>query len=681
MDDNTPADRGETYAEMMAQRCWVTKSAEDFASEAEDRFEAHYESYQTSGIGETVSRSYRMYHSMDPEGHSEGYNTPSHSPGFIGEQGEFVYTEINHYRNHINHQLAIVMSDRPEFVVHATSNDSDAIEQVPNAEAVIDHAMGTRGVGETLFLGAETALVESIGWVRLDWDHFSKELVSHALGVFDVAYQRCRRIEDAEWLVARVPESKWRLVAEAQRSGDEDLAFEIADHKSDEDEKRAWPQNTASGGSTDDEDVVFVMHVYCKPTPQRPNGRYMRALPGGVILEDGDFPFAEIPVYPIAPSYFVRSTVPYSTSWDLMSTQTLQNATLSAMATRIDAFGVPNIAYQEGTEIGVHENGLALWPMPPGAAPPQVLEFLGAFPQALPQFHQLMEALGVKLSGVNEVARGQAADNVKSGSHAALLEAAAIKFNNALERAVTYAMERIATGIIRMYQAFATDELVLAITGEDDHAVIRRFQASGLEHIARVAVRRTNPVMKTNAGKQEAALNLLQQGTMKHPTEYLSVIKTGNLNPVYADDLTLVAHIKDENSRLLNGERVQAADLENHPVHLLEHMARFDARLRDNNPQAAQALAEHIMDHIQRYNNLSMANSPILQVQGIPPLQPSPQVQAMMAQVGAAPPQQPEQPGQKPGPAPKPQNSAGRPDGPARMPKPAEPATVKGDPK
>jgi hypothetical protein len=666
---------------LMADNCWVAKEPEDFASEALSRFDEYYQAYQTSGVGETIARSYRMYHSMNADGH--GTDAPSHSPSFIGEQGEFVYSEINHYRNHILHQKALVMSEKPAFVVHASTQEADSLEQVEMAEAVLDYAMETRGIGDALDAGVETALVESLGWIRLSWDAFAGDLMTHSLGVFDVAFQRNKRIDDAEWVIARVRESKWRLVAEARDSGDLELARDIAKSgsASDSTEKRAMPTSTVAHGP-EDEEMVDVHYVYCRPTPQMPEGRYARILDDGLLVSDGPFPFREIPVYPIAPNTFLRSTVPYSNSWDLMPLQTLSNATLSAMASRIDAFGIPNVAYQEGTDTGIHENGLALWSFPPGAEKPSVLDFLGNFPSALPVFHGLMETLQDKISGVNSVVRGQPAENISSGSMAALVEAQAVKFNSPTDRALSYAAERVGMGIIRMYQAFANEDMVVSITGEDERSVVKTFSRGSLDKISRVSVQRTNPVTKTNAGRMEMANNLLAQKMIKHASEYLTVAKTGNHRSIYSDDVSLMAHIKDENTRMVNGERVSAAQQENHLIHLQEHIAKLDSRLRENNPAAAEALAQHIAEHFLMYQNISMSTPGMLMPHGIPPMPPPAQAQLLqqaMGQQQAAQQGDPEKPAGPRGPAP--ENKVKGAESGQRMPglpKPAEPAKPKG---
>ncbi len=685
-------DDGETIDDIMREQYWIAKEPKDFASDALARFDVHWQRYQTSGVGETVARSYRMYHSMDPAGYSEGYNIPSHAVGFLGEQGEFTYAEVNHYRNHIQYQKSLVMAERPAFVVHASTSEADSLEQVELAEAVLDYAMETRGVADAFDRGAEAALVESVGWIRLDWDEFGEDLVCHPLGIFDVAYQQSRRIEDAEWVIARIPESKWKLVAQAKRSGDDELAKEIAKQTNvdGEDDRRAWPQSAPVSETQVDEEVIFTYHVYCRPTPQIPEGRYA-VLVNDLVVEDGPFRFREIPVYPIAPNLFLGTTVPYSNSWDLMPLQQLRNATLSAMASRIDAFGVPNIAYQEGTDVGVDQNGLTLWPFPPGATPPQVLDFLGNFPSALPTFEQLMEGMMDTISGINSVVRGQPAENISSGSMAALVEAQAIKFNGPLERALVYAMERVGLGIIRMYQAFAPDDMIISITGENEMPVIKTFAAGALEKIARVSVQRTNPVTKTNAGRIEMANNLLAQGMLKHKTEYMALAKTGNTRSLFADDVDLLAHVTDENSRMLSGEPVKAAQEENHLFHLQEHIARLDSRTRTRNPEAAQLLAQHILEHFAMYQQISMTTPGMLVPHGIPPLPPPVQAQMMMQAMGAQ--QQAQQApegGDKPprdpkagarGPEPDPKVKGTDPESGTRMPsmpKPAEPPKPKG---
>lgn len=608
---------------------WCAKPAEDLADEVSGRFEEHQQRFFASGLCETIRRSYRMYHSMSPDQPGAGDGSPTFAPIFTGEDGEFVYTEVNHYRNHLLHQKSLVIPEEFNFEPRAKTSDSDALEQVDVAKALLDHAVEVRGMGGVLHGAVERALVEGRAWVRLFWDIDADDLLLEHLGSADVAYQDRVDIKNSEWMIVRGYESRWELAARAAQSGAEALAVAIATATGVERE------DAREIGNDHDEtpDQVEVLRFYARPTPQMPEGRYTVILRGdGVVVEDGPFPFAEIPCYSLSPSTFVGTSTPYSSSWDLMPLQTLENACISAIATRMEAFGVPNVAYQEGTEIKVGDSGLALWALPPGAPPPQVLDFMPAN-GALHQIVAMLEELGDKLSGVNSVIRGRPSENINSGSYAALVEAQATKFNGPVDEAVTRLASSVATGAVRMYQRLAQEPKLLALTGRDGSRSVREFKANGLDKVLRVHVERTSPLTRTHAWKQDAANQLLQQG-MTNPQEYLGVVRTGQFHSLFDDPVARQAHIAEENEKMLRGEQVKTADYERHDEHIRSHYGKFDSRLRESNPQAAAALAQHITEHLQRWLMTSANQPAFLQAIQMQPAQLPMQIAMEMQKMG-----------------------------------------------
>ena len=637
------------YETMRTEHLWCAKPADEFAAAAEERFDSHVKRYDRSGVGEAVYRSYRMFHGQDPEGFG-GLTT---RPVMMGEQGEFVFTQVNHYRNNILHQKALVSSERPAFAVHVSTNSVQAMEQVSIADSILQYALDNRGIGSRMDQGVERALVESIAWIALDWDASHGEtgdVTAATLGVFDVAYQHSEAMEDMEWAVARRLAPKWKLAAEAARSGDFELAVEIAESSSDKDDAGtvdADPVHETLDGSDSEEEMVYVFHVYYKPCPQIPEGRYARFLRGGVILEDGPFPFREIPLYPICPSTFLGTQIPYSTSWDLMALQTLENAAISALYSRVDAFGLPNIAVGQATEIGLNDNGLSIWRVGPGESAPAQIDMLNDNPMVTKAI-EMAEQLQNKISGINTVNRGQPSPDVTSGSQAALYEAQSVKFHSALERAFMYAMERVGTGIIKLYQAFADVPMLISISGaESGEMIVKEFTGSSLDSINNVSVKRTNPITRTQGFKVDTANALLVNGHI-NKREYMTVAKTGNLDILMDPDVTYTAQLKEENDKMLRGEPVKAAQLENPLAHMTYHLQAFNSRTREASPEAAKVIHEHIMQHMDVWMKASAEAPVLLALWGIPP------APSAAPGMGAPPPEDGKGPGRPPGPEPMP---------------------------
>lgn len=682
LEENEPGASGdqETWADVLAERYWCAKDSDQLADEIENRFTAHQEQYQRSGLSDVLRRAYRMYHSLSADGPTNGNDSPSFSPSFLGDDGEFVYTQINHFRNHVLHQKALVLPEAFNFEPRAKTSDAEALEQVEITKALLDHAVEVRGLGATIHQAVERALIESAAWVRLDWDPDSDDITSEHLGVLDVAFQANRDVTQAEWVIARSQGSRWALAARAARAGDEPLAIAIARAGSRESQEGDWATAPANGSAQPDQldDQIELLHLYCRPTPQQPTGRYAVIVRGeGLVVEDSIFPFAEIPCYRLAPSTFVGTTVPYSSSWDLMPLQTLENACISAIVTRMEAFGVPNVAYTEGTEINLGESGLALWAVPNGAAEPRVLDFM-PHNGSLHQIVGMLEQMGDKLSGINSVIRGQPNENINSGSYAALVEAQAVKFNGPVDEGVTRLAAMVATGTVRMYQRLATESKMLAISGSDGIRQVREFQVDDLDKVLRVHVERTSPLTRTHAWKQDAAQQLLQNGQVT-AHDYMSVVKTGDYSALFNDPVARRAHIEEENERMMRGEQVKAADFERHDEHYLAHSAKLDSRLRERNPAAAEALALHCRDHLNRWQQATVMNPLSLKALGMEPAPMPMMAQQALGQMGGASPEDGKGAGpQGPKPPPKAQRERGAtPNTGDRLPAPAKPAKPK----
>ena len=112
------------------------------------------------------------------------------------------------------------------------------------------------------------------------------------------------------------------------------------------------------------------------------------------------------------------------------------------------------------------------------------------------------------------------------------------------------------------------------------------------------------------------AQNLLQNGLVKTPEQFIQVMQTGRLEPVIEGEQAELMLIKDENEKLMKGEQVVAINTDDHLKHIMEHkvvLANTDAR-KDN--KLAPATLAHIEEHI---NMLQTVNPVLLQILGQPP--------------------------------------------------------------
>ena len=615
------------YKKLMGDGYWPAAPMYDerVASGIIEAMDDRFATATDGGIYETMSRAWRMYSSLGEDGYGGNSGFPITTPQFVGENGEFTYLDINHFRNGVRHKIAQITSERPAFEPNATGGDAIAMEQVSVARNVIDYAMDQRGVAQGLIDACEVGSVQGSAFTHLRWDPNagkSGDLVVDILMPVEVTHQECRNYKDADWFIVRSFESRWTLAAEAHRSGDPELAVEIAEADFGPGDYQFSPFAAEDG----DSERIPVYHFYHRKTPAMPNGRHTRVTGGGVVIQDGALGFAEIPVYRYAPSEFIGTSVPYANSWDAMPLHTMENAVVSAWVSRVDAFGTPNVAVEEGTEIGADDfQGFSITNIRPGGAVPSVIELLHPNPM-LAQTVQMLEDQTEKITGINSVTRGNPKENITSGSMAALVEAQFAKFSSPEELGWAMHSEQVLGGVIKMYQVYATEEMIITVSG-DPKRTVREFKGDGLDRISRVSVKRTNALTKTNSFKLDAAKELFAQGTGIKPHEFMALVETGVYSPMFQDEVAMAAYIADENSRMLNGEQVEPGEIERHDLHIPEHAAELDSRMPQSNPEAAQALKKHIMEHMLHWQNQSLKTPMVCVAMGMPILPGGPAAQ------------------------------------------------------
>jgi hypothetical protein len=106
---------------------------------------------------------------------------------------------------------------------------------------------------------------------------------------------------------------------------------------------------------------------------------------------------------------------------------------------------------------------------------------------------------------------------------------------------------------------------------------------------------------------------------------YIQVITTGRLEPMYEGTQAEAMLIRSENERLAKGEMIQAMITDAHPTHVLEHKIVASSVEARQNPQIMAALTAHMQQHIDLFK--ALGSDPLFaQMLGlpIPPAPPAP---------------------------------------------------------
>lgn len=612
---------------------------EELARELIERVEKFGSEVENTGIKQKWLKSYRHYHNMPlmTKGHA-GQNSDIRSGGANGEIAEI---SINDYRNLLQHLLVLTTSNRPSFEVRATNSDSKSLSQARLGNKILDYYLREKRLEQILFVAVEQALVFGRGFVKVEWDVTSGkeygvdpqnnqmkmdgDLRFSNPSVYDLVFDTTKSaFEDNQWLILRSFKNKFDLAAQYP-----EITEDLLNLPSRTEENR--PEARHTGNDSDD---IEIFEFYHKKTQAMPNGRYVLFTHDGIVMQDAVLPYRDLPIYSIAPAPVLGTQYGYTPAFDLSGLQEAQDILYSTALTNIMAFGVQNVLVPKGSDISIQSlsGGLNVVEYENGAAgKPEALN-LTSTPAEVYNFMDKIEKKMETLSGVNSVARGNPEASLKSGTALALVQSMSVQFASGLQNSYARLIEDVGTGALRILRDYATTERVVSVAGKHSKADLVNFNGDDLENINRVVVDVANSLTKTTAGKVELATNLLNTGLIKTPEEYITVMTTGQLEPLIENETTQLHLIRYENESLMEGQEVIAIVVDNHELHIKEHACVLaDPQLRmSGDPAIIENTLAHIQEHI---NHMASAQPALLNILGY---------QSLMAPPG--PPQDPNAP-------------------------------------
>jgi len=583
----------------------------------------------SSGLKARWLKSWRYYYNRYFADNMGSVSVGATDIKLVGEQGELAALSVNHYRNLIQHILVLTTSIRPSIDVLATNSDSKSQKQAKLGNQLIDYYMKEKDLEKYLMKAAEQALVLGTGFLKVEWDvTLGKEYGVHPDGqnitmegdlkfsnpsVYDIVYDSYKEdFNQNDWLIQRSFRNRYDMIAQYPEL---------------EEELKALPTKSEQYGGVRKEvvngsDDIEVFEFFHKKTQAMPEGRYLFFAGNKIIFQDAPLPYREIPIYPIMPSSILGTQYGYSPAFDLSGPQEVLNTLVSVMVTNVNAFGVQNIAVPKGSDISVASltGGLNVVEYDPQYEPPKALDLLAISPEIFnmaPFFEKQMETL----SGVNSVARGNPEASLKSGSALALVQAQALQFATGLQTSYNRLIETVGTAILRVLRDYASTTRIISVAGKSNKFQLTEFSGDDLENINRVVAVSGNPLTKTLSGRVELANNMINQGLLSNPQEYLTVIETGQLEPLTSSESSELDLIHDENEALLEGQQIQAVVTDNHVQHVKEHkqvIASVEAR---KDPALVQATLMHINEHISL---MAQADPSLMNVLGYASLQAPP---------------------------------------------------------
>jgi hypothetical protein len=232
----------------------------------------------------------------------------------------------------------------------------------------------------------------------------------------------------------------------------------------------------------------------------------------------------------------------------------------------------------------------------PKAGKLEPLELLRTAPEVY-NFASYLQNQAELLANTPPITKGIAPATM-SGTAMALLQQQALQSASTLQLNYTILLENVGTALIELLQTYAVAPRVAMISGKAKRSMLKTFNQDDLKGIGRVMVDTANPLTKTAAGRMEIANQLLASQLIKTPEQYIGVLTTGNLEPLYQHDNLNRMLTANENESLMAGKPVQVLLTDDDAIHILEHQCVLASPEARENPEIVNATLAHIQAHI-----------------------------------------------------------------------------------
>lgn len=562
------------------------KPTDEIGQAVLDRAEEWSKVSSGNGLLNQWRQNFRMAYNVSPQGLS---TTAWDALSVSGMNGESITFRINHYRNVAQNALNVIYGKIFGTKVLARNSNPDSLEAVKLGQGLIDWTMETKRVFRQEVKAGEYAWHFGTGFIFAIWDHFagkpiaadestgeiasSGDLYIRAKSPFDIYFdQSVEDWEDVEWIIVRDFKNKYALAEQFPDLSEKILRLNTKDR---------WDRSLYLF-SDFSSDQVAVFHLFVKPKPQSKmlaQGRYAMVLDDDLVVYDGPNPYDRLPVFLVRPQEGLGTVYGYTPANDVAPVQQMYNVVASTIATNVAAHGVSSIYSPRGSGISATQlsSGMQLLEGDPAMNAPEVLNFL-ATPPELYQFEHRLEEIIETLSGVNSVARGQPDEQLKSGRALAIVQSAMVQFISGFFRAASEAHQDLSNHIIDLYRKFSSGEQEIAILGKDQAVETMKWQSSSLDPIYTVRCEQSDPAANTYGGKLDKAEALLGAKTadgksmLSSPQEYLTLVETGQMEPMLAADEAGLSRIRKENSMISRGILPVALVTDSHALDINEHM-------------------------------------------------------------------------------------------------------------
>ena len=646
----------------MDNQYFAAKSTDEIGKELDAKVEAYDQYLLTSGLLAELRDSYMAFLGETKVNDS-------------GAQGEAKSVRINHYASLIRSLVSLVTNNRPAFQPISANTDSASQGATILATGLLDFYMRERRLERFFKNACLQACYLRESWMSVTWDTQMGEVIHAGDGeghppihegdlafqgftLVDVIRDFAKLDQNHDWLITREFQNKYDLMTQFP-----ECESEIASASSEKNHGIGRIRKTELAKDAASDDEIAHYSFYHKPTSSVPQGRLVTFIKG-CVLTDGPLPYNRMPLIRLSAEDTVDFAFGHSPMMDCMGPQKAIDALASILLTNNASFGVQSIVGPKGSGITVSQigGGLNYIEMDQKMGELKPLQLTASSPETY-KFFEMMVNQSQLLSGVNSAIRGNESAGM-SGAALALLSNNALQYSNSLAQGYTALIEDVGSLSISILQRYANTKRVAVLTGRHNRPLLKEWSAQDLNGISRVTIDSGNALSKTASGRLTIADSLMKAGMIKRPEEYIQVLTTGQLEPVYEQEQSQLMLIRKENEALQDGKPISDPLLtDDHVNHILEHASV----LSDPDVRLNPVIVENALKHIKVHLNIAQSMPPALaMLLKQPPLPPPPQQ-------GPPPP-----PGAPQGPQPGPQGPHPMPGPQPHAPGPQVPHTVDG---
>lgn len=548
-----------------------------------------------------------------------------------GEQGERRKAYINHLKNLLTHLEVLTLSSRPTPNPRAINADHDSQAQCILARNILNYYRREKRLETENRSVLRSALCLGEGWSTCRWDGkipvsetVSGDIVSKVHMPWEVARDpSLKDVHANQWFIVTSWENRFDIASKYPKVSEEVL-------KVDKDSFVNYIREYYEDVSIiSDSDLIPVHMFYHKKTSACPEGKEIIFTENGIILENNDLPYDNIPVYYTMPDLQLNSNFGYTVAFDLLPMQKVYDGAMSAILTNLNNFGINNILAPADADVDITDvtSGSRLIAYK-GDREPKHFAISAVSPE-LVKMLDILQSISETISSVSAVIRGNPPASLQSGAALALVETMTVRFNSALQQSYVLYYEDLYTGIIDMLKNFADNERQIIIAGRFNKTLFKTFNKDNLASVSRVLVDIGNPLMQTDAGRKELADIYFKMGVLSTPDEYLEVVETGNLEPLVQSKRAQLLLIQEENEKLLKGEATPVVLTDDHYLHIKEHALPLSTVEARGDIKIVEVSNKHLEAHI---NILRSSDADLLKILGQEPVQAQPAVPPMNPQ-------------------------------------------------